>query len=180
MHSLPVSWDLSTAYWTLSTQSINKTIMTFLLLADASNICPLKLNAQPFSSVRILQTIGQFAFPLNHHHNFLILCVWTASWDIMMYGDMQWSLPLMITPSCFPFPVLWAMAHMASCPGSWTRVEAAMPAKPQNTFERRAGKPASTLGSVGRGGHSQRGNNHQCETGLRSWEGARDSAGAVL
>lgn len=59
-------------------------------------------------------------------------------------------------------------------------MEAAVPAKPQNSFERRAEEPASTLGSAGRGRHSQRGNNHRCETGLSSWEGARDSAGAVL
>lgn len=45
-------------------------------------------------------------------------------------------------------------------------VEAAMPAKPQNMFERRAVEPASTLGSAGTGGHSQKGNNHWCETGL--------------
>ena len=38
------------------------------------------------------------------------------------------------------------MAHMASCPGSWTRVEAAMPAKPQNMFERRVAELASMLG----------------------------------
>lgn len=45
-------------------------------------------------------------------------------------------------------------------------MEAAVPAKPQNTFERRAGEPASTHGSAGTGGHSQRGNNHWCETEL--------------
>lgn len=41
-----------------------------------------------------------------------------------------------------------------------------MPAKPQNAFERRAVEPASALGSAGTGGHSQKGNNHWCETGL--------------
>lgn len=41
-----------------------------------------------------------------------------------------------------------------------------MPAKPQNMFERRAVEPASTLGSAVTGGHSQKGNNHWCETEL--------------
>lgn len=137
-------------------------------------------TAEAKPPVGLFQTIVQFAFSLNHHHNFLILCMRTASWDLTVYGHVQWSLPLMITPSCFPFPELRATAHMASCPGSWTRAEAAVPAKPQNSSERRTGEPASTLGSTGRGGHSQRGNNHPCEAGLSSWEGARDSAGVVL
>lgn len=45
-------------------------------------------------------------------------------------------------------------------------MEAAVPAKPQNMFERRAEEAASTLGSAHTGGHSQKGNNHWCETGL--------------
>ena len=137
-------------------------------------------ETKPFSLVGLFQTRSQFAFPLNGHHNFLILSTWTARGYLIANGHTQWSLPLMITPSCFPSPALQAMAHVASRPGSWTRVEAAMPAKPQNTFERRAGEPAGTLGSAGRGRHSQRGNNHWCETGLCSWEGAHDSTGAVL
>lgn len=68
-------------------------------------------------------------------------------------------LILMITPFCFPFPVLLAMAHMASCPGSWMSVEAAVPAKPQNMFERRVVEAASIMGSAHTGGHSQKGNN---------------------
>lgn len=51
-----------------------------------------------------------------------------------MHGHMQWFLPLMITPSCFPSLVLQAMAHVASYPGSWMHVVSAVPTKTQNTF----------------------------------------------
>lgn len=52
--------------------------------------------------------------------------------------------------------------------------------KPPNLSERRAAEPVSMLGSAGRGGHRQRGKNRECETGLCSWEAARNSAEAVL
>lgn len=58
-------------------------------------------------------------------------------------------------------------------------MEPAVPAKPQNTFERQAAELGSTQRSASSSGQSRRGNN-RCEVGLHSWEGACDSAEAVL
>lgn len=139
-------------------------------------------DSKLFSPLGLFQITSQFAFPLNYHHNLLILRMWTAPWDLRLYGHTQRSLPLMVAPFLLPLSPCygqWLTRHLARGAGrAW--MEAAVPAKPQNTFERRAGEPASTQGSAGRGGHSQRGNSHRCETGPCSWEGARDSAGAVL
>lgn len=108
------------------------------------------------SPVGLFQAMGQFASSLNHHCNFLIVHMWSSPWDLLLYGHRQWLLILMITPSCLPFAVLLAKATVASCPGSWMSVEAAVPAKSQNIFERRAEEAASTVGSATQVGTVQR------------------------
>lgn len=123
-----------------------------------------RAESKPCSHVGLFQAIGHFASPLNHDCDFWKLHMWSTPWDLILHGHTHWLLILMLTPSCFSFPVLPAVAHMASCPGSWMSAEAAVPAKPQNMFERRAVEPASTLGSAGTAGHSQ--NNPWSETGL--------------
>lgn len=72
---------------------------------------------KPFSPVGLLQTIGQFVFSFNHRYNILILSVWTAPWDVMMYRHTQWSLPLMATLSFFLFPCAAANGPCGISPG---------------------------------------------------------------
>lgn len=123
-------------------------------------------ESKPGSPVGLFQAIGQFASPRNHHCNFLIVHMWRALWNLILPGHTQWLLFQWSHLPASPF-LCSGKAHVASCPGSWMSVEAAVPAKPQNMLERRAVEPGSPPRSAGTGGHSQKGNNHWCETGLR-------------